>query len=213
MKTKEEMEAFLTPPRLEWIHRSIRDGLADYEDPTLYSAKARVAHTPSVSSMIRNCHIVHRANMADLEELQVKVLIRRGRVLFRIADQVDVWFKKLDRNLRPRFVPTEQARAFVEQRMPMWPEEELPPVITNTVAGYLPDAAEQEVRAYITAPFGNGNAWVIRLPGAVVIDMFATETQLSMEDMPARQPVDNNPKRIQIRPGVLKKDAENHSRD
>src|SRR5436309_2248692 len=142
MIMRDKVVALLTTEIREFIVSCIQGGLADYYDPAYYGDAARREHTPGVRAAIRNCHILARANRATLEMSQVRAIIKRGRVMFIVADRLCVSFKKLNRDLRPRYVRTRQAEAFAMQTL--WSDSDLPPMLTNVFAGYVSDAAETE---------------------------------------------------------------------
>ena len=103
--SKAEFLGFLTPERKKLIIDCVKGGLADYGNPDYYPAISKVDHTPSVAAQIRNCHIVARARRACADHPEMVAILRRGRVLFTINDQVRVSFKKLDGKLRPHALP------------------------------------------------------------------------------------------------------------
>src|SRR5258708_25828339 len=126
---REEFAAFVKPPQLQFISDCIRKGLSDYADSTNYSPFARLAHTTSLKSHIRNGHIVFRAEQAAHErpELRIRSVTRRNRRLFYINEKGRLSFKKLNKNLRHSNYPTPQALAFDAQ---LWPRDLLPDVDT-----------------------------------------------------------------------------------
>lgn len=169
--TKEEFLALLTPERRAFMLGCVRDGLADYDDPTNYGAAARRDHTPSVRAHCRNAHIVARATRRLVERPDVGVRISPvgRRVLFIVADRARVSFKKFDRRLRPRNYPTRQALAFNGQRLPSF---DTATAVTNVVVGYRSNATETAFEVFATCPQDEENEWQLKLSGAEIIDFF-----------------------------------------
>lgn len=173
--TEEEFLGFLTPERKQFMLGCVKGGLSDYSNPAYYGAAARVDHTASVISAIRNCHIVARARRASVDFPDVKITEKRGRVLFTIADTVRVAFKKLDGRHRPSNIPTGQTLAFLGQRLS--PQDSLPgleavPQLTNVVAGYAQDPADMSFQVHVTCPIDGANYWEMNMSGAEVYDFF-----------------------------------------
>lgn len=151
---------------LDWI----RLGLGDYEDPFYYGPDARYDHTSSVRAQIRNCHIVARACCALIDRLDIRVMNKRGRILFLFNDKYLVSMKKFDGRLRTANVPTQQALNFQGQQQL---DLEMPPQVLHIFAGYKYDLAEAHYEVYITCPNDQLNHWVWKISGAEIHDFFA----------------------------------------
>lgn len=198
MITREDVENLLTAEIRAFLSDCIRGGLADYDDASNYSDVARRDHTPAVRAIIRNCHMVARANRAALEVNGVRAILRKGRPMFVVRDRLCVSFKKLNRHLRPRYVRTRQATAFASQTL--WTEGEMPAQLTNVVAGYVPDAPEAVFEIWMICPGGERNMWALKLSGAEIVELTPTKPG-------ANEGMEATPRRAHIRPGALRKDG------
>ena len=99
-----------------------------------------------------------RANFAGVKGVHVSD--RQGFITVTFGDAILLRFKKLDRSLRHRGIPTIQQQLFAEQ-LP------LPglPVMTNLVAGYVLDPLEQAIdRLVVTCSGGDQLYWSFDLP-------------------------------------------------
>lgn len=167
----EEALTLLTSERVALISKIIRDGLAIYDDPKEYGPGARRDHTPRTKADNRNCHIVAEGRRQTLGRDDIRVQERDGRVLFIIEDRLCLAFKKLDQRLRSRSSPTRRSRRF-ELNLPLGID--LPPELTNVIAGYTLDAVGTPEQMYVTCPNGKTNAWVLPL-GNVTTDAEITQ--------------------------------------
>lgn len=190
--SNEDILAVVTPERRAMIWQWISEGFRDYYDDDYYSPAARRDHSKSARAMNINSHIVGRARRGIVDMLGMRVSIRGGRVLIVIEDKLRLSFKKLNRNLRSRNYPTKQALAFVGQRLAVNNEDmvpeigpvqgvlltELPPEMTNLIAGYRPNELETACEVFIVRPSADGNKMQMRLVEAEMAEtLTATETE------------------------------------
>ena len=214
---RDEFARLLTPTQLQFIWDSIQGGLASYSSSENYSAEARLDHTASIRAAIRNGHIVGCAKRMLLEQpnIGIRLSTKGNRVLFYFNEKARLSFKKLDENRRHRNYPTRQALAFDAQLWPidlalsiegsyagngqLWPLS-MVPLMTNVVGGYVPNRAETDFEVVIICPDGEGNAWEWSLNGAEIIEL------IRMPD-PSTSVAANRitKRRVQIRPGVIRK--------
>ena len=215
--TRDEFARLLTSTQLKFIWDSIQGGLASYSSSENYSAEARLDHTASIRAAIRNGHIVGCAKRMLLEQagIGIRLSTKGNRVLFYFNEKARLSFKKLDENRRHRNYPTRQALAFDAQLWPvdlalsteepyagsgqLWPLS-MVPLMTNVVGGYVPNRAETDFEVVIICPDGEGNAWEWSLNGAEIIEL------ITMPD-PSTSVAANKitRRRVQIRPGVIRK--------
>lgn len=115
-------------------------------------------------------HVKSRFDGSD----KVRCFMRRG--LFHLEiDGLWLRFKKLDRNLRSRSIPTRQALSFLNpyQRQLEFPG--MPSPVSRLTAGYILNPLGTGIDgAYITCPNGSEIGWFIELtepPSQKLIDM------------------------------------------
>ncbi len=211
MISKEEFQLMLTPERKKFILEAIRGGVEDYNNPAFYGAEARLDHIPRVRANLRNCHIVGRARRALTGRTDMRVINKRGRVLFIIADTCQVSFKKLDARLHSSNVPTQQSLAFNGQTFDTPPlfGHDMPLALTNLIAGYryLNRDSESDYEIYITCPCDQDNYWVWKLSGAEISD-FLTYT-IEADTIGTIQ-LTPRKRRIQIRADANRKEQESN---
>lgn len=160
LKELAEAMKVLTPERVKLIRRIMVDGL---DILTTYDPRHVRDYTPRVNADVRNSHIVAEGRRQTEGRTDIRVTVKRGRVLFIIEERLCLSFKKLDRRLRSRNIPTWQARRF-ERQMPLGID--LPPELTNVVAGYTLDQVGTPTEMFVTCPDEKENHWVLPL-GAV----------------------------------------------
>ncbi len=212
--TREEFVAVLAPAQLGFIIESIQLGLADYTNPLNYSATAKIAHTPSVRAQIRNAHIVYRAKELLNGQDGVGIVPRTSgqRLLFYVAENIRLSFKKLNTNLRSQNYPTKQAIAFNAQQwpsdldyaaqptkpeqLPLW-SQDIVPQLTNLIGGYVYNQAETSFIAYVVCPDGERNVWDWPLTTHDIIELAHAENIAETE---AVTKIRSRP--IRIRPGA-----------
>ncbi|MGI8913008.1 MAG: hypothetical protein ACR2JY_04315 [Chloroflexota bacterium] len=179
--SKQEFMRVLTAERRQAVLGVIRSGLAIYDDPINYGGDARRDHSPIVQAQIRSAHIQGEAKRDFIEQDDIRLIQRRGRLIFRIADCVDISFKKLNLKpngtLRPTYSPTQQALNFLTQRPleqpPLLPDG-MPSPVTNVVAGYVfTDPAATEYEVHIICPAGPDNQWELNLSGSDVVEFLS----------------------------------------
>jgi len=154
--------------------------------------------------MNRNAHILARARRECGSVPGLRVLQRRGRLVFNLNDQVLINFKKLSRSYRPSNYPTRQATDYLAQAWPqnmpvqgMLPGMDIVPPVTNLVAGYrFIDPAETLIELVLVCPEGRVNAWMLELT-PVLAAMLPLAAPVSRAATPKR-------KRVVVRPGMEK---------
>jgi len=160
----------LLQPHKPLLTKIVLDGIAAY-DAGHYSPYVRVVHRTRTVSDIYNDHIVDQARRLFLDTLGTRVREREkhGRTIFIVDDKACLWFKKFDRNLRPRNIMTRQALNYVLQK-PMFPDE---PSLTNLAIGYRSiDPARTQHEVWATCPGLGANKWTIKLSGENMQTMF-----------------------------------------
>lgn len=192
IRTREQVQAILTKAHVAWITKVHTEGLADDES---YDPGLRRKHHPILRAGIRNCHIVDRARLAAEEMPDIRVCIRRGRLLFIIGEQLCVSFKKLDRRLRSRNIPTRQARGFTAQQPRLL---SLPPELTNLIAGYQLDGSETKFELWVTCPDGGQHVWEWPIAGFGVLEI--TPMPAATEETGRKRA-----SRVNVRDGVERK--------
>ncbi len=155
----------LTPERAALIRRIMRAGLDIF---TTYEPRHLRDYAPRVSADVRNSHIVGEARRQTEGRTDFRVTVQRGRILFIIEERLCLSFKKLDRRLRSRNIPTRQARRF-DRQLPLG--FDLPPALTNIIAGYTLDRVGTPTAMFVTCPNDKENHWV--LPLGVAADVAA----------------------------------------
>jgi hypothetical protein len=200
--SQEEFKKFLTQEQKKFILECIHGGLADYNNPAYYGNEARRDHTPSVRAQIRNCHIVAHAFRALIDRPDIRVINKRGRILFIFSDKSLVSIKKFDARLRTANAPTQQALAFKGQQ-PL--DLDMPTPLINIFTGYTYDAVETNYEVYITCPDDEKNHWVWKISGAEITEFFSNST-VNADDIGTVHFVPK--RRVRIRPDAQRKAKE-----
>lgn len=162
--------AIIVESRKEKIVEAIQKGLRDYR--TQYDEVVHI-HSARTKSSIINDHIIYHARQIFEGEPGVEFKKSRGMFYLLLDGKVALRFKKLSRKKLASNIPTEQTRLFdwQQQFLPGTHEE-----ITNTNAGYIPNALGTDSRAMmITRPNGRHRiAWFIPIGDSAATSLFET---------------------------------------
>jgi hypothetical protein len=101
---REDVATKATSKGVQFIMECIQEGLDIYNNPKLYHPDAKRDHSLSVSATCINSHIIELAKRMSVD-MQGFSRIRetRGRTTFILADQTEVWYKKLNKDGKPSF--------------------------------------------------------------------------------------------------------------
>ncbi|HVB72382.1 MAG TPA: hypothetical protein VNE38_02400 [Ktedonobacteraceae bacterium] len=199
--SKEEFDKIFPAEYKRLLLECVNGGLGDYNNLNYYSAEARRDHTPSARAILRHCHIVARMNRTLMERHDIRVLNRRGRILFIFNDKLQCSIKKFDSRLRTSSNPTKQADDFKAQ-LPLDLDE--PAELANFFTGYKYDRAEAYYDVYITYPHDEQNYWEWKISGAEIKE-FMLNPSANIDDIGT---VSMKKRRVHIR-----QDAQKEAKD
>lgn len=195
---REDIVARVTSKGVQFAIDCIKGGYEDYGNNEYYGAEAKRDHTASVAATCINCHIVARAKRMSVDIpgfIQIKQ--KRGRTTFILADHTEIWFKKLDKDAKPRYRDSKQAAEYLKPKNEqLLLEMAMPPEKERWVAGYRSSSpADTEYEIIVAGPQKDGKFWEVGLLGTEIQELFpATET----ESVPAAT-AEVIKKRVQIR--------------
>lgn len=205
---RESIVAKATSQGVRFILECIQGGLDDYANSENYGEAARRIHSIGLSAAIINSHIIHRAKTQSLElpEL-IRVREKRGRITFILGDYTEIWYKKLDKDGRPRFRPSKQALQYIEppaQQLSL--KIDLPPEKDRWVAGYkIASAAGTQFQIVIAGREATGSWWEVPLTGGEIHELFPIQADLPAATLHTVQ------KRVRIRQAKEAKKHESES--
>lgn len=182
---RDEAAYLISPIIREKLRSSIIDAFRDYNELELPLRLSLSATTRANFINDRMCYHV-RTKMDKMSGIDF--VKRRGRlhlVILGAKDALEVKFKKLDYNRRPRNIPTTEASEFLEQVQLEFPGMLHP--ITNLVAGYQLNATRTGIKGiFVVCPLGSHNSWEIAIPLTAVapVPLVATLASADQESEP-----------------------------
>lgn len=201
--TLAEFKTYCRPEWRRWMTRATKSGLSDCHSSDFHTPAARRLFVDlSLIAHVRSAHINDHALrlIADSPEIGIVPRTSANRQFYLMGDRALVSFKKLDKQLKSRNIPTGQTEAFNTQG-------ELHGLgdvtaATHIIAGYMVDAAGSNPRIYCTCPFGDTNLWVWRLDEPAASATLFDISPLAPPSTPAADP---QRKLFGIKPGVRRK--------
>jgi hypothetical protein len=195
---RDEAEDLISPSIREKLRSSIIDAFQDYNGLDLSLRLTLSATTRANFINDRMCY--HVRNKMD-QISGIDFVKRRGRthlIILGVKDALEVKFKKLDYNRRPRNVPTAEASEFLEQVQLEFPGMLHP--ITNLVAGYQLNATRTGIKGiFVVCPLGSHNHWEIEIPLTAVAPIPLVSTLAS-----ADQEVEPPPKKVVPKANIVR---------
>lgn len=162
MNEKEEALAYLKP-YLEQIRVWVAEADSAYKnlDPNIRRVHSPRTRSSNISDYIKD--FVYQTIIDRENELHIKPRYRYGSLRLLIEDKFQLTFKKIDRNLKPSYIPTNRQARFYDHdhsgqcEFPSMPEE-----VTNLYAGYQWEPLDSS-SIYLVCPNGNRILWYVAL--------------------------------------------------
>lgn len=167
-------------PHKDWIIASFRAAESELNklretDPVILMKLSDGAIAYMMADLIK-----HQIEVRRIGRSGVMITLKRGRLTLTIDGAVAMRFKKLTKSLKARYSATQAALAFFDGQRQL---EELPPDLTNTIAGYVLDSFGAIESIYLTCPLSGKNEWVFELGdaegGSPVLDLPVVPTPVS----------------------------------
>ena len=158
--TKKKTEAL---PRLAPYLVKIRECVANAEkEYKSLDASVRRVHSPRTRSSNISDYIRDFVYKNLIVDPNIRASNRYGSIRLLIEDQFQLTFKKLDRNLRPSYIPTSRQGDFYSQLNHQLEFDNMPEEVTNVIAGYQWQPLDGS-RIYLVCPDGIDILWFIEL--------------------------------------------------
>lgn len=192
--SKERAEKQLLPiaPAL---HNCVIMGVNDFRSLDL--ARQAVYSSTTRAGIIRDSTVAHAKKLPQ-QFPQVRAVEKGRSFRLVVADELCIVFKKLDSQLRTRYIPTAKALAYHTQAdtYPRLPGLDMGLVIptTNLVVGYQWDELTADAfGVYVTCPAGQTNHWWLAMeaPAASVVQLVPSDAPVIHRRRVALKTTDN----------------------